>query len=166
MATHSSYLVWRIPWTEEPGGLQTIGSQRVDTTQRLHSLTHSLTWDLRSQIRDQTCVPCTGRWILNHWTTREILVFHFKYSRVCMMIPDSGEYTPRVYMLSLQGDMLMLPSLSNLCKSIRSPFINFESPLPSSLIQATVPAVLALDYGHSLSLPSHPFSTLQQGCSI
>ena len=83
-----------------------------------------------------------------------------------MLIPDSGVYTPRVYMLSLQGDTLMLPSLSNLCKSIRSPFINVESPLPSSLIQATVPAVLALDYGHSLSLPSHPFSTLQPGCSF
>ena len=27
MATHSSILAWRIPWTEEPGGLQTIGSQ-------------------------------------------------------------------------------------------------------------------------------------------
>ena len=29
MATYSSTLVWRIPWTEEPGGLQSIGSQRV-----------------------------------------------------------------------------------------------------------------------------------------
>ena len=29
MATHSSTLVWRIPWTEEPGGLQSMGSQRV-----------------------------------------------------------------------------------------------------------------------------------------
>ena len=29
MATHSSILVWRIPWTEVPGGLQSIGSQRA-----------------------------------------------------------------------------------------------------------------------------------------
>ena len=29
MATHSSLLAWRIPWTEEPGGLQSLGSQRV-----------------------------------------------------------------------------------------------------------------------------------------
>ena len=27
MATHSSILAWRIPWTEEPGGLQSMGSQ-------------------------------------------------------------------------------------------------------------------------------------------
>ena len=29
MASHSSILAWRIPWTEEPGGLQFMGSQRV-----------------------------------------------------------------------------------------------------------------------------------------
>ena len=29
MATHSSILAWGIPWTEEPGGLQSMGSQRV-----------------------------------------------------------------------------------------------------------------------------------------
>ena len=29
MAAHSSVLAWRIPWTEEPGGLQFTGSQRV-----------------------------------------------------------------------------------------------------------------------------------------
>ena len=28
-AAHSSVLVWRTPWTEEPGGLQSVGSQRV-----------------------------------------------------------------------------------------------------------------------------------------
>ena len=29
MATHSSFLAWRIAWTEKPGGLQSMGSQRV-----------------------------------------------------------------------------------------------------------------------------------------
>ena len=29
MATHSSVIAWRIPWTEGPGGLQSMGSQRV-----------------------------------------------------------------------------------------------------------------------------------------
>ena len=35
MATHPSIPAWRISWTEEPGRLQSIGSQRVDTTERL-----------------------------------------------------------------------------------------------------------------------------------
>ena len=33
MATHSSTLVWEILWTEEPSGLQFIGSQELDTTE-------------------------------------------------------------------------------------------------------------------------------------
>ena len=41
MATHSSTLAWEIPWTEEPGGLQSMGSQRVRhdlaTKQQQHS---------------------------------------------------------------------------------------------------------------------------------
>ena len=35
MATHSSVLAWRIPWTEEPGGLQSTGLQESDTTEQL-----------------------------------------------------------------------------------------------------------------------------------
>ena len=33
MATHSSTLAWGIPWTEEPGGLQSTGSKESDTTE-------------------------------------------------------------------------------------------------------------------------------------
>ena len=32
MASHSSVLAWRIPWTEEPGRLQSMGSQELNTT--------------------------------------------------------------------------------------------------------------------------------------
>ena len=35
LATHSSTLAWRIPWTEEPGGLQSMGSHRLDMTEWL-----------------------------------------------------------------------------------------------------------------------------------
>ena len=41
MATHSSILAWRIPWTEEPGRLQSIVLQR-DTTEQLSAAQHSL----------------------------------------------------------------------------------------------------------------------------
>ena len=35
MATHSSTLAWKIPWTEEPGGLQSMGHEESDTTEQL-----------------------------------------------------------------------------------------------------------------------------------
>ena len=38
MATPSSILAWRISWTEEPGGLQSMGSQKLDMTQRLNHI--------------------------------------------------------------------------------------------------------------------------------
>ena len=34
-ATHSSILAWRIPWTEEPGGLQSMGLEESDVTEQL-----------------------------------------------------------------------------------------------------------------------------------
>ena len=36
MATHSSTRAWKIPWTEEPGRLQSMGSLESDTTEQLH----------------------------------------------------------------------------------------------------------------------------------
>ena len=36
MAPHSSTLAWKIPWMEEPGGLQSMGLLRVGTTEQLH----------------------------------------------------------------------------------------------------------------------------------
>ena len=55
MATHSSNLAWKIPWTEEPGGLQSTGSQRVG-----HNGATSLHFFSRgtSQAKDQTLVSC------------------------------------------------------------------------------------------------------------
>ena len=43
IATHSSILVWRILWTEEPGGLQSVGSQRVRHNQATNTHTHTHT---------------------------------------------------------------------------------------------------------------------------
>ena len=39
MTTHSSILAWRIPWTEEPGGLQPMGSQKAGHNQATNTLT-------------------------------------------------------------------------------------------------------------------------------
>ena len=49
MTTHSSILAWRIPWTEEPGGLQSMGSQRVryDYVTNTYLLTPSLSYNIQ-----------------------------------------------------------------------------------------------------------------------
>ena len=42
IAAHSSTLAWRIPWTEEPGGLQSMGLQELDTTEQLNHHHHHI----------------------------------------------------------------------------------------------------------------------------
>ena len=44
MAPHSSILTWKIPWTEEPGGLQSMGHKESDTTDRRSAHTHTGTF--------------------------------------------------------------------------------------------------------------------------
>ena len=66
MATHSSILTWEIPWTEEPGGLQSVGSQESDTTDWLthtpqgQSLSRLILWRLicRLPYRNTTLQGC------------------------------------------------------------------------------------------------------------
>ena len=43
MATQSSFLAWEIPWTEEPGGLQSVESRELNTTE-YQACTHMLGW--------------------------------------------------------------------------------------------------------------------------
>ena len=46
MAAHSSILAWKTPWMEEPGRLQSIGSQRV--SEQLHTHTHTIELTVQS----------------------------------------------------------------------------------------------------------------------
>ena len=70
MATHSSIVAGKIPWTEEPGGLQSMGLQRVGHDWACLHLCQAFVvacgilschmWDLSSLTRDQTHGPCNG----------------------------------------------------------------------------------------------------------
>ena len=68
MATHSSILAWRIPWIEEPGGLQFMGSHRVGHDWMTYILSHTYTyfgvWHGEWNFPDQG---------LNYWITKEVL---------------------------------------------------------------------------------------------
>ena len=46
MTTHSSILAWRIPWIEEPGGLQSMGITELDMTEQLTHMFFSWVTDL------------------------------------------------------------------------------------------------------------------------
>ena len=74
MATHSSTLAWKIPWTLEHGTLQSWGRKELDTTERLHfTYTSHLTWTpvfnpastSHLPITQHSCVPLHGSFLLS-----------------------------------------------------------------------------------------------------
>ena len=67
MATHSSFLAWRIPWTEEPGGLQSKGFQRIEHLgARMHSELYSL-WQLLGRIPSSPGAGCSLIFLCAGW---------------------------------------------------------------------------------------------------
>ena len=55
MATHFSILAWRIPWTEEPGGLQSMGYQRVGHNWATKQIMTEDSWALRAAFASVCC---------------------------------------------------------------------------------------------------------------
>ena len=70
-AAHSSILAWRIPWTEEPGGLQSMGSQRV----RPNIATKTTMQALGCGMWDMTWAPCIGSMEYSALDHREVPLF-------------------------------------------------------------------------------------------
>ena len=70
MAPHSSTLAWKIPWTEEPGGLQSMGPEEWDTAERLH-LHFSLSTESSS-----LCSSVGSHWLL-------LLLSRFSRAQLC-----------------------------------------------------------------------------------
>ena len=61
MAPHSSTLAWKIPWREEPGGLQSMGLGRAGHAQRLHFHFHALEKEMATHSRVLAWrIPGTG----------------------------------------------------------------------------------------------------------
>ena len=104
MATHSSILAWRIPWIEEPGGLQSMGSQRVG-----HNWTTSLSLSLShcSGLYDENVSQPhlhTSMWFLLAWYVlitqsdfsflfsffKEIIVLCVVLDSVCLQEEESS----------------------------------------------------------------------------
>ena len=85
MATHSSILAWRIPWTEEPGGLQSMGSRESEMTEgltlSLSLLILPLSVLLISSHLDRFSLIYLFIHSLIHSSTQKIFIEHLLYAR-------------------------------------------------------------------------------------
>ena len=83
MATHSSILAWRVPWTEEPGSLESMGLQESDTTEWLSTAHKQLNQQKFSHVYSyQSCQDITGRRSVDQLLLLE-LVFPENFCQAC-----------------------------------------------------------------------------------
>ena len=110
MATHSSILAWRIPWTEEPGRLQSMGSQRVrqdwatstfishllSSIQFSSSVVSNSLWHGQQHTRPPCPSPTTGPWSnpcpLSWWCHPTISSSVVPFSSCLQSLPASGSF--------------------------------------------------------------------------
>ena len=111
MATHSSILTWRIPWTEEPGGIQSMRSQRVghDCATSFHFLfsldirphpcilPHKMLWPARSSNQNYEhttqCDKITwGSLLETDWPAHSWLIITFSLSRASSLLSKIFSY--------------------------------------------------------------------------
>ena len=78
IATHSSTLAWEISWTEEPGRLQSTGSQRVRHNWAT-SMSCSMSMSLVTQPEIKPALSAVRTWNPNHWTTWEFPCLAFMH---------------------------------------------------------------------------------------
>ena len=62
-AIHSSILAWRIPWTEEPGRLQSMGCKELDTNERLSLSLFTYTYDINAAFKRYTFFILHRAWL-------------------------------------------------------------------------------------------------------
>ena len=86
MATHSSILAWKIPWTEEPGGLQSMGSQR-DTTEHAH-ISDYLCWKTFYLSWTSAFIKYNKRNLLLKWNKHE----QNTYKALIFLLMRSNKY--------------------------------------------------------------------------
>ena len=122
MATHSSILAWRIPWTEEPDRGPR-GRKESDTTEQLHSLTHSIpTYPLISNVKT------------THWGKVSFLSFMWLCS-------NSGVISYGPY---LHNNFIIFVIYKGLSPALILDISNWESPTPK-LLQMMIAAMKLKD---------------------
>ena len=101
MATHSSILAWRIPWAEEPGGRQSIGSQSWTRLKRLNPLAQM---DQFSSVA-QSCLTLVTPWTAAHQASLSITNSQslLKLTSIELVMPSNH--------LILCHPLLLLPSI-------------------------------------------------------
>ena len=93
MATHSSILAWEIPWIEEPGGLQSMGSEELGTKDycEVDSVKATkVTWKIQSNMKKQASLLFRWKGFVCLFETSQVESEFGGRQRVCKVHVSSG----------------------------------------------------------------------------
>ena len=174
MVTHSSILAWRIPWTEEPGGLQSAGSQRVG-----HNWATSLSLSLTRELDICPAFLIQVTWLVGLWLVASTTVSsswsHFSSLLYKLLNWSSQDLLPSAPQ-ALKGksstwkmmSTYQFSSVSQFCPTLCNPMDCSTPGFPVhhqllELAQTHVHRVSdAIQPSHPLSSPSPPAFDLSQ----
>ena len=123
MATHSTILAWRIPWREEPGGLLSIGSQRVGQDWACNTLTLSLSRECSQSTQSDASLltekwglfpPLEHRWACDHKGRDTIQLLRVGCKRDAVSTLSPGIWALRTP-ATQRGSEVKSKSLSRVC---------------------------------------------------
>ena len=145
MVSHSNILAWRIPWTEEPGWQQSMGSKRVDMTERLrHTQADTLhrIQECSIFISSLGCLEASvkQRWCKQYYCTFQRTIYYkikkclffprlffmchlcekfYKPITVLYCIADCVSWVPRLTLLDLTNKLGLLPNALFVCRGLK-----------------------------------------------
>ena len=128
MPAHLNTFAWRIPWTEEPGGLQSRSCKELDTTERL---THD-TWLVAQWLRIHLPVQETWVWSLiqeDLTCHRAIKLVHHNYW-TCALEPGGRNYSAHMLQVLKPCTLESKRSATREATATRSPYITTREWLP------------------------------------
>ena len=131
MATHSSILAWRIPWTEEPGGLQSMGHIESDTTEWLTLSLSSLFWH-QGQSHGRQFSHRLGVGVVSGWFKHVTLTV----CSISIIITSVPPHIIRHWILEVGDPCVMAPAVSqepwvplaHTCHGVRLPVHSWHQP--------------------------------------
>ena len=108
MATHSSIPAWRIPWTEEPGGLQSMGSQRVGPDWVTHTHTHTISFAANSKRHQSVFITqdFLSKYSFLGFSETTLVLFPFFLSCLPFFIFSEGPFSSWPFKSFPQGSVL------------------------------------------------------------
>ena len=112
MATHSSILAWRIPWTEESAGLQSMGLQKCQSWLKRLSTYHALhtkLWDIQGKIKGTRC--CSSFRLVS--SVAQVVSDSLRPHEPQHIRPPCPSPTPRVYLNSCPLSPWCHPTISS-----------------------------------------------------